>query len=329
MTTLFVSTTGGHLSELLRLTGQISGGDRAVWVTHDNAQARSALAGRDVEYVPFVAPRNLLHVLRCLPSAHRLLRTRGITRAVSTGSGIALGYLPYLAMRGVECHFVESTTRVDGPSLTGRVLARLPRVNTYSRYRPGTRREWPAARWCYAGNDLDGFRAVPVPRVPVGRLRVVVMVGTCGDFGFERMLRPLSALLAPGGPLERTAGMGVDVLWQTAGLPVAHLGIDATPFLPSDDLDAAVAAADIVVCHAGVGCATGSLRAGRLPVLVARAGRYGEASDDHQWEFAAELERRGLACHVDPASLTAGDLLATLQHTVVAVPAPATPLARL
>lgn len=315
MTTLFVASSGGHLTELLWLSKRI-GDDDAVWVTHDSGASRTALHGREVVYVPEVAPRDVRAALRCVPHARRLLRSRGIDRAVSTGAGIALGYLPYLSTRGVDCHYVESTTRVAGPSLTGRVLARLPRVHLYARYR-----SWAHGPWRYVTNDLDGFAARPTPR-PLGeRLHVVVMVGT-GPEPFGRMLAPISTLLAPGGPLQRACGRPVEVLWQTAGLPVAHLGIDGIPLLTDLQLSAALAAADVVVSHAGVGCTTAALRAGRPPVLVARDPSLGETPDGHQRQFAAELARRGLARDVDPARLSAQDLLETLSSSIVAVEAP-------
>ncbi|MDQ3276000.1 MAG: glycosyltransferase family 28, partial [Actinomycetota bacterium] len=160
MTTLFVATTGGHLTQLAGLASRVEAG-RAVWVTHANEQSRSLLADRDVEYVPYVGVRNLVDVLRCVPTAHRLWRRRGITRVISTGSGIALGYLPYLAARGVECHYVESAARVRGPSLTGRVLRWVPGVHVYTQY-PA----WAGGRWRYGGSEFDAYEPVAARRAP-------------------------------------------------------------------------------------------------------------------------------------------------------------------
>src|SRR6478672_2687119 len=155
MTTLFVATTGGHLTQLDSLARRIPPNGDAVWVTHANEQSRSMLADRDVEFVPYVGVRNVPDVLRCIPYARRLLERRKVTRAVSTGSGIALGYLPYLAARGVECHYIESAARVGGPSLTGRILRWVPRVKTYTQYRG-----WSGPHWRYGGSGFDAFTAV-------------------------------------------------------------------------------------------------------------------------------------------------------------------------
>ncbi|MQA14216.1 MAG: glycosyltransferase family 28 [Pseudonocardiaceae bacterium] len=314
---MFLSTTGGHLAELDSLARRIPPDGDAVWVTHANEQSISMLAGRDVEFVPYVGVRNVVDVLHCLPSAHRLWR-RGITRAVSTGSGIALGYLPYLAARGVACHYVESAARVDGPSLTGRVLERVPRVHTYTQYT-----HWAGRRWRYGGSDFDCYEPVSSGR-PLGDvIRVVVTVGTAAEFAFRRLIVGLSGLLARGGPLQQATGLPVEVLWQTGGTPAADLPISPTPFLPAADLQAALARADIVVSHAGMGSAIAALQAGRLPLLAARRRREGEAGDDHQRELAAELARRGLALHRDPGAITVDDLLATVGtsiHTSTAPP---------
>lgn len=289
MTTLFLATTGGHLQQLVEFAGRL-GSEPQVWVTHENAQSRSLLADRDVRFVPYVRPHELGDVLRCLPDAHRLRRGSGLTRAVSTGSGIALGYLPYLAARGVDCHYIESAARVGGPSLTGRVLCRVPGVRTYTQYR-----RWATGRWTYAGSVFDRYSSVAEDRPLAGSLRVVVTVGTATDYPFRRMVESLVGLLRPGGALERELGVPVDVLWQTGCTPVADLPIDATPFLPAAELDAAMAAADVVVSHAGAGSALAAVRAGRAPVLIDRTARHGEAVDDHQAQLVAELVGRGLA----------------------------------
>ncbi|HEX2297736.1 MAG TPA: glycosyltransferase family 28, partial [Pseudonocardiaceae bacterium] len=122
MTTLFLATIGGHLTQLTELAKRVPSDGASVWVTNANEQSTSMLAGQDVQFVRYVGVRSVAGVLRCVPAARRLMNSRKLTRAVSTGSAIALGYLPYLAARGVECHYIESATRVRGPSLTGRIL---------------------------------------------------------------------------------------------------------------------------------------------------------------------------------------------------------------
>lgn len=311
MTTALIATTGGHLTQLVGLAERIEPDADTVWVTHANEQSTSLLAGGDVEYVPYIGVRDVRGVLRSVGHARSLYRRRRPERAVSTGSGIALGYLPYLAARGVECHYIESAARVNGPSITGRILRWVPGVRTYTQYR-----HWSGPRWLYGGSGFDAYEPYPLQR-PLGeRLRVVVTVGTAAEFPFRRLVEALSKLLGPGGALEVAAGVPVDVLWQTGCTPVDDLPIQATPFLPAAELTAALAAADIVVSHAGTGSALANLAAGRLAVMVSRSAAHGEAGDDHQHELAEELSRRGLAVHRSCDAISAEELLATRNTSV-------------
>lgn len=290
MTTLLIATTGGHLAQLWALRPRLAIEGDVLWVTHRNAQSEALLAGEQVEYVPYVRTRSIVDVVRRLPHAHSLLHGRRVTAAWSTGSGIAVGYLPYLAARGVACHYVESATRVSGPSLTGRLLQLAPRVHLYTQH-PG----WATGRWQFGGTVFDGYRSEPRPVEQSGALKVVVTMGTDEELDLRRIIEHLAAVLRPDGPLEQYCGASLEVLWQTGRTPVDGLGIEASPFVPFDRLSAALAAADLVISHAGVGSALAALDAGHVPVLVPRDPSRGEAVDDHQREIATLLAERGLA----------------------------------
>jgi UDP-N-acetylglucosamine transferase subunit ALG13 len=311
MTTLFLATTGGHLTQLNELSKRMPSNGAALWVTHENEQSTSLLADRDVQFVPYVGLRDVPNVLRCVPIAHRLMSNRKLTRAVSTGSGIALGFLPYLAAHGVECHYIESATRVLGPSLTGKTLQWVPGIRTYTQYP-----HWVDKRWQYAGSVFDGYQATAAPHELTDQVRVVVTVGTAAEFPFRRLFERLAPLLAPDGPLHRKTGLAPSVLWQTAGTPVEDLAIHPTPFLPAGALRAALAEADIVISHAGTGSALTALASGRFPLLITRDVRYGEIVDNHQRQLASELARRGLCRYREPESITVDDLVMTLSMTV-------------
>jgi UDP-N-acetylglucosamine--N-acetylmuramyl-(pentapeptide) pyrophosphoryl-undecaprenol N-acetylglucosamine transferase len=311
VTTLFVATTGGHLTQLDSLASRIPPHEDSVWVTHANEQSRSMLADRDVEFVPYVRVRNVSDVLRCIPRARGLMKRRKLSRAVSTGSGIALGYLPYLAARGVECHYIESATRVNGPSLTGRVLQWVPGVRTYTQYQ-----SWADQRWGYAGSVFDGYELLEVEREPGAVIRVVVTVGAATEYPFRRLFEHLVPLLAPEGSLARETGLAVEVLWQTADTPVDDLPIKATPALPAAELGAALAEADIVISHAGTGSALAALNAGHYPILAVRDPARGEQVDDHQHQLATELARRGLAMYRDAEFISVNDMVKVLGMAV-------------
>ena len=120
----------------------------------------------------------------------------------------------------------------------------------------------------------------------------------------------------------------VEVLWQTGDTDVSDLGIEGHHAIPERELIDAMAAADVVVAHAGVGTALAAMEVGRCPILVPRRLAHGEHVDDHQIQIADELDRRGLALSVDADDLSLGDLT-TAAAMRVATLAQAPPFATL
>jgi UDP-N-acetylglucosamine--N-acetylmuramyl-(pentapeptide) pyrophosphoryl-undecaprenol N-acetylglucosamine transferase len=316
MTLLLVATTGGHLAQLYDIADRLGRPDEArVWVTHENAQSTSLLTGETVEFVRYVGVKDIRGVAAMLPAARRIARTYECTTAVSTGSGIALGFLPYLAALGVQSHYVESAARVLGPSITGKILRRCPGVNVYAQYQ-----ERCVDGWSYAGSVFDGFETVPSTSTPI--TNVVVTLGTAAEFSFRRAVERLAALLRHGGELEVLTGRRVNVLWQTGGTPVEDLGIEARDWLPSSELADAMTQADVVIGHAGVGSALAALKAGRPPVLIPREVSFGEVGDGHQIQVARLLQERHLATSCRVEELTAAALLTVAGRRVRRVDSP-------
>jgi hypothetical protein len=278
--TLLVAATGGHLSQLVRLEPRLGLAGEPTWVTFDTAQSRELLAGRDVVHAHYTRPRDLAAVARNVPIALRLLRRHD--RVVSTGSGIALSFLPQAAAMRREAHYVESAARATGPSVTGRALALVPGVRLYTQYP-----RWAAGRWRYAGSVFDAYRHAPAPAPADRPLRVALSVGTL--FPFPRLVERLRAVLPEDAEV---------LLWQA--------GDEST--VPPAELRAAFRAADAVVVHSGVGAALEALDAGRRPLLVPRLRRHGEHVDDHQLQVAGELRERGLAVVRDADELRPEDL---------------------
>lgn len=288
MTALLVASSGGHLKQLHRLRPRLEGIDGpATWVTFDTAQARSLLADEDVVFVHRQDPRDVRACSRNLRRAASMLLRRRYNDVVSTGAGVALAFLPTAAALGARCHYIESATRVDGPSLTGRALRWWPGVTLYTQYR-----SWAGERWNYSGSVFDGFSVDAGPPRPVRR--AVVTVGTLDAFGFPRLLRQLTGIIPP----------DVEVLWQTGATTWDGAPGTVRASVPAAELQKAMEEADVVVAHAGTGSALAAIEAGRCPVLVPRRAAHGEHVDDHQLQIATELHERGLALHVEPEDLT-------------------------
>lgn len=302
-----VCSGGGHLRQLYDLAERIGVPESdQYWVTFRNGQSESLLAGRTVEYIPFTAPRDYAQIARMHVTAARLLRRHRFTTAISTGSSPAAAFLPLAVAHGVSCHYIESAARAEGPSVTGRLLARVPKVNTYTQYP-----SWQSSRWSYQGSIFDRYEPGPHLR-PEGPIRrAVVSLGTQEGYPFPRLVNALA-------PLLRQAD---EVLWQVGALDTSPWGVAGTDSLPHRDLSAAMASADVVVCHAGTGSAITALEAGKHPILVPRSAHYGEHVDDHQNQIAAELARRGLATPSTPETLTSDDLQRARERSTL----PATP----
>ena len=287
---MLVASTGGHLAQLHRLSRRLDSGERA-WATFDTPQSRRLLAGERVHYVPYTAPRDYANVAANLRRAHRILRAEEPARVVSTGAAIALSFLPMARVHGIPATYIESAARSEGPSLTGRVLERVPRVSLHTQYP-----SWGRRRWSYVGSVFDSFTAEEAPR-EAPPARVVVSLGTI-PFPFPRLLEACLRALPD----------GAQVTWQTGETPADGLPIRGQALMPPDQLSAAMREADVVIAHAGLGSALAALEVGRCPILIPREAAHGEHVDDHQRQIAAELDRRGLALHRPPDRLAPEDL---------------------
>jgi UDP-N-acetylglucosamine--N-acetylmuramyl-(pentapeptide) pyrophosphoryl-undecaprenol N-acetylglucosamine transferase len=291
VTALLVAATGGHLAELHDLVPRLDVPDRC-WATFDMPQSRSLLAGEDVVFVPPAESRELWSALQDCRAARRLIRQRRFEHVVSTGSSIAVAFFVPATAARIPCHYIESATRTAGPSLTGRLVAHLPRTELYTQHR-----SWATGSWRYGGSIYDPFVARPraVTR-PVRR--VVVTLGLQPKYGFPRLLRRLKAILPD----------GAEVLWQLGDTRIDPMPAGARREVPPAELRAAMREADVVIAHAGVGATLDALRAGHRPLCVPRRRSAGEQVDDHQLELATELDRRGLVFARDADAITPEDL---------------------
>lgn len=266
------------------------------WATFDTPQSRSLLEGEAVDYVRFVGGRDPLNLLRNVPAAGRILADRGIDAVVSTGSSMALPFFALARARGLECHYIESAARSEGPSATGRVMRRIPGVWLYAQYP-----NWARDGWRHRGSVFDSFAPTRSAESRPSRISsAVVTLGTYRGYGFARLIRRLLTIL----PADS------EVLWQTGDTDTADLGVDGHRAIPERDLSQAMREADVVVAHAGVGAAIAALEAGKCPVLVPRRHARGEHVDDHQIQIASELRGRSLSVSVDADELELSHLLA-------------------
>lgn len=302
--TMLVASTGGHLDELLRMRRHLASAREVVhWVTFDEPQSRAHLADERVTFVQRIEPRALGAALAVSPAALALMHKLRPRRVISTGSAIAVPFLAAARTHGIESHYIESAARTAQPSLTGKLVSAIPGVHLHTQYP-----RCATARWHYGGSLFDGYQAVQLERKLSPR-RVVVTLGTMRDFSFRRAVLGIHETLQELAP-------GAEVLWQTGPTPIRDLGIDGRDLVPAAELTRAVASADLVIAHAGVGSALTALDAGKVPVLLPRQSAFHEHVDDHQLLIADALAQRNLAVPVDPAGLTPAHCLKAMRWRV-------------
>jgi len=301
--TLLVANAGGHLDELWLLRPRLGITDEITWVTCDTPQSRALLDGERRIFVPWARPRDPRATLANARAAHQVLSSGRWSQVISTGSLHAVPFLTLARARGIPCHFIESATRLEGPSVSARLVEKVPGVRLYSQSD-----SWNRKRWSYRGSVFDGFAPGEGPKKS---LRNVVVVLGASRFGFRRLIDAVRAVL------PRDAS----VLWQTGSTDISDLedGPDITwrAFVPGDELFSAMRRADLVIAHAGVGAALTAMRAGHCPVLVARRADHGEHVDDHQLQVAAALGDAGLAVAASADGLSRAELATAAARRVV------------
>src|SRR5262245_52299157 len=109
----------------MSLAPRLRGVDQeGTWVTFDGPQADVLRADREVVTIPTIVSRDYRGVVRGMGSARRQLAGRRYDAVVSTGSAIALSYLPVARAKRVPAHYIETATRSHGPSASAKILQR-------------------------------------------------------------------------------------------------------------------------------------------------------------------------------------------------------------
>ncbi|USQ80456.1 hypothetical protein NF556_01975 [Ornithinimicrobium faecis] len=220
-----------------------------------------------------------------LPQAMRVIRRRRPLKVVSTGAALSISYLVAARLLGIETHYVESATRLEGPSLTGRIAQVLPGVTLHRQ----------ADSWRHGGGQWRRIDSVFGAFEWHGRaasesLKIFVTLGT-ERFPFQRAV---SAIID-------AAPQHASLVWQLGHTPPPD-GIpgEARDWLTFEEMQQAVLAADVVITHCGVGAVLTALRAGKCPVVIPRVAANHEHVDDHQTQLARVLGESGLALVSDP-----------------------------
>jgi beta-1,4-N-acetylglucosaminyltransferase len=153
---LLVCSPGGHLQQMLALRPAWADMDVS-WATLASTDVEHILREEDVALGHGPTNRSIKNLLRNLLFAHRLLRRRDPDVILSTGAALAVPFFLLGRLRGTRLVYVESLTRTEGPSLTGRLVAPLADVHFV---------QWPNAvrdRALNVGSILTAPEDAPTP----------------------------------------------------------------------------------------------------------------------------------------------------------------------
>jgi UDP-N-acetylglucosamine:LPS N-acetylglucosamine transferase len=119
---LIVCSTGGHLMQMHEMRPAWEPFER-VWVTFDKSDARSLLRGEHVLHAFGPTNRNIPNLLRNIRLAWRVIRRERPAAILSSGAGVAVPFAWIGRLYGARTVYVESFTRMDGLSLSARMIA--------------------------------------------------------------------------------------------------------------------------------------------------------------------------------------------------------------
>lgn len=117
---LLVSSSGGHLAQLLALRPWWEQRART-WVTFDTPDAMSQLANEDVIPAFFPTTRNAANLVRNSFLAARVVPRLNPDLVVSTGAAVAVPFFAVARALGIPTAYIEVFDRLDTRTVTGRL----------------------------------------------------------------------------------------------------------------------------------------------------------------------------------------------------------------
>ncbi|MGV1010609.1 MAG: glycosyltransferase [Dermatophilaceae bacterium] len=223
---------------------------------------------------------------------------------MSTGAALAVAVLPVARSMGMPAQYIESLARFDGPSLTGRLLERVPGIRLTAQLK------WARRRWEYAPLLLDSFESFAAPSPMPSK--IFVTVGTLDKYPFNALVDAV----------ERTGASDADTTWQIGAAKRLPKFGTVLGQVSVAEFDRLAFEADVVVCHAGVGTLLRLWQHGIYPIVVPRRHARGEHVDDHQLQIARLARTHQLALVREVDELCPADFeVASTMRVRASVPA--------
>ncbi len=139
-----VCSSGGHFFELFSLNSLWEKYDH-FWVTFPRNDTKTLLRGEKVHWAYAPTNRNIKNLVRNSYLAARVMAAEKPTAVVSTGAGVALPFLYFGRLLGLQTVYIESLARITDLSLTGRFV--YPVVQDFLVQWPELAGRYPRARY--------------------------------------------------------------------------------------------------------------------------------------------------------------------------------------
>ncbi|CAN5165961.1 UDP-N-acetylglucosamine--LPS N-acetylglucosamine transferase [soil metagenome] len=144
---LFVTSTGGHLAQLMQLESWWREHERT-WVTFDKPDARSVLEGERVVLAHHPTTRHLGNLARNARLARSVLGRYRPDVVLSTGAGVALPFFVAARALRIPTVYLEVYDRVESVTMTGRLCRPFSSAFCV---------QWPEQVELYPGSELVGM----------------------------------------------------------------------------------------------------------------------------------------------------------------------------
>ena len=263
---LFVVSSGGHLQEAMLIQKKFGLSRNSIFLTHENQQTKSLLSDYEHYFLSKVGTRQWVKAI--LVSKEIILTGCNLEfdLIISTGAAIAVATLPLHIFFRKPFLYIESLTRTQSPSLTGRILEKIPSVICLSSNFGARRTGW---------NEIQS----PLSELSLvkrwkgkKKFNVFVTLGTHSQFKFDRLIE-----IVLGAIREDDS-----VTWQIDYDPEKKLpGKVVRQFSDQEFIDVA-RNSDVVITHCGIGNLLRLINLGIKPLAIPRESSFNEHIDNHQ-----------------------------------------------
>ena len=311
--------TGGHVIPALAVARELRRRGHTVFFAGTSKGIEAKLVPAegfelrpiDIGGLNRVAMRQRIATLSRLPlaTAHCARFLRGVSAVFSMG-GYAAGP-PVMAalLRRVPVVVMEPNAV---PGFTNRIIGRFVYRALLSF--PETAGFFPVGKTEITGLPVrEEFFSIP-PKTPGGPFTVLITGGSQGSRTLNRAARESWPLFARSGTPVRILHQSGAQAFEELRAAFAQTGLqgEVAPFI--QDMPAAFAAADLVVCRSGAGSVSELAAAGKPSVLVP----FPFAADDHQTRNAEAMQRGGAARLVRDADMTGQKLFSAVSELTTA-----------